>query len=784
MIGVYTIQPIYHNIKCRMLKNIFFSLTILLFHETLIAQQPLYLDPKQPIESRVTDLLGRMTLEEKVAQMCQFVGIEHQIASYKANKGKEPAANDDASSFYKGISFDSLKQMVKSGLVGSFLHIVTAKEGNEMQRLAMQSRLKIPILVGIDAIHGNAMVSGCTVYPTPLTLAGTFNPSLVESISTATAKEMRATGSHWTFTPNIDIARDARWGRVGETFGEDPLLVSKMGVAMIRGLQGKTMTGADVVVSCIKHLIGGGNSVNGLNGAPTDISERTLWEVHLPPYRAGIEAGAFSVMTAHNELNGIPCHANKYLMTDVLRNKWGFNGFYVSDWMDIGRLNTVHHTAANHNEAVYQSLIAGMDMNMHGPNFLGPVVQLVNDKRIPIDYIDRAASKILEAKFKLGLFENPFIDEKLSEKLLNSDAHKALNLQAAREGIVLLKNEKNVLPFSKSIKKILVTGPNANNQTILGDWSLRQPDENVVTIFEGMKQKAPAGTIVDCIETGTVKKIDDSTIIATVNRAKQYDATVVVVGENSLRYQNKEKTSGENIDRDNLSLIGQQRKLITELLKVGSPVVVVLVNSRPLVVDDFITNTPALIEAWEPGSLGGQALAEIIYGEVNPSGKLCISIPRSTGQVPTYYNVKPSNYFHKYIETKSSASYDFGFGLSYTSFNIFDVKLSKKIISKNENVKVYCSLSNIGQFDGDEVVQVYVRDEVSSVTRPIKELKSFQRVHVKKGATQTIEFDLTSKDFEFLDLNMNPVVEPGEFTILVGNSSNDKDLVSVKLYIK
>ena len=750
----------------------------------LQAQTPLYLDAKQPVEKRVADLLQRMTLEEKVAQMCQYVGIEHQVESYRINKGKDPSANDDASSFYRGISFDSLRRMVSSGMVGSFLHIVTAREGNEMQRLAMQSRLRIPILIGIDAIHGNALVSGCTVYPTPLSLAGTFNTALVEKISAATAKEMRATGSHWTFTPNIDIARDARWGRVGETFGEDPLLVSQMGVAMVKGLQGKNMTGNDVVASCIKHLIGGGNSVNGLNGSPTDISERTLWEVHLPPYKAGVAAGAYTVMTAHNELNGVPCHSNKYLMTDVLRTKWGFKGFYVSDWMDIERIATTHKTAANQKEAVYQTLMAGMDMHMHGPGFFEPVIELVKEKRIPLSYIDRSAGKILEAKFKLGLFENPYVDEAAATTVMNNAAHKALNLQAARESIVLLKNENNFLPFKNSIRKILVTGPNANNQTMLGDWSLLQPEENVITVFEGLKQEAPSGTAVDYVETGTVKKIEDSDIAVAGSKANDYDAVVVVVGENSLRYQNKEKTSGENIDRDNISLIGQQNKLINELVKAGKPVVVVLVNSRPLAVGDVTKSTPAVIEAWEPGNLGGQALAEIMYGKVNPSGKLSMSIPRSTGQIPTYYNSKPSNYFHRYIETTSSALYDFGFGMSYTSFKISDAKLSKGTIGKNENVKVSCTISNTGNMDGEEVVQVYVRDEVSSVTRPVKELKAWQKIHVKKGETKQVELELRPSDFEFLDINMKPVVEAGEFTILIGNSSNDKDLTRLKLMIK
>ncbi len=767
-----------------MMKKLLVSIILAnVFCVAAFAQQPLYLDPKQPVEKRVQDLLKRMTLQEKVAQMCQYVGIEHQIESYTKNKGKEPAANDDASSFYKGISFDSLRGMVKNGMVGSFLHIVTASESNEMQKLAMQSRLKIPVLIGIDAIHGNALVSGCTVYPAPLGQAATFNPILVQNMAEATAREMRATGSHWTFTPNIDIARDARWGRVGETFGEDTYLVSVMGVATVNGLQGVNMTGKNAVASCIKHLIGGGNSVNGLNGSPTDISERTLWEVHLPPYKAGVEAGAFTVMTAHNELNGVPCHANKYLMTDVLRKQWGFRGFYVSDWMDIERINTVHHTAENQKEAVYQTIMAGMDMHMHGPDFLEPLVELVKEKRVPVTYIDASASKILEAKFKLGLFENPFVDESAAATLKFNTASQALALEGARQSIVLLKNANNFLPL-KGAKNILVTGPNANDQTILGDWSLLQPDENVTTIYEGLQLMAPAGSVVNFVPTGSVKKIDASDIAKAAEKARDADAVIVAVGENSLRYLNAEKTSGENIDRDNIELIGQQNQLINALTATGKPVVVVLVNSRPLAVGNVTKDAAALLEAFEPGALGGRAVAEILFGKVNPSGKLPISIPRSTGQIPTYYNAKPSNYFHKYIQTQSSALYDFGFGLSYTKFKYDNVTLSKNTIAKNENVNISFSVTNTGGVAGDDVAQLYIRDDVSSVTRPIKELKAFERVSLNAGESKKVSFTIQPKDLAFLDINMKTVVEAGSFTLMIGNSSNDQDLQKVKLTVK
>lgn len=753
------------------------------FH-ILVAQRLPYQNSSLPVKDRVNDLLARMTLEEKVAQMCQYVGIEHQIESYKKNKGKDPDPNDDASSFYRGISFDSLRNMVRMGRIGSFLHVVTAKEANELQRLAASSRLKIPLLIGIDAMHGNALVSGSTVYPSPLGLASTFNPQLVEKLSVATAKEMRATGSHWTFTPNIDIARDPRWGRVGETFGEDPFLVSTMGVAMVKGLQGPKMTGKHAVVSCIKHLIGGGESINGLNGSPTDISERTLWEVHLPPYKTAISAGAFSVMTAHNELNGVPCHANKYLMNDILREKFGFSGFIVSDWMDIERLNTVHHVAANQKEAVYQTLQAGMDMHMHGPGFLEPVVELVKEGKISESQVNRSAAYILEAKFKLGLFEDPYVSEYSSEKLVFTEEHKYLALQSARESIVLLQNDKKLLPLSNKPIRILVTGPNANNQTILGDWSLPQPDQNVITIYEGIKELAPTGSVVDYLQTGSVKKLSQQNIDIAAKNADAYDLVIAVVGENSLRYETKEKTSGENIDRDNIELYGLQSKFIQALVGAGKPVITVLVNSRPLATEEATRGSIAILEAWEPGSMGGIALAEILFGKVNPSGKLPISIPRSTGQIPTYYNHKPSNYFHKYIETKSSPLYEFGFGLSYTQFSIDTIWSSKNKLKKDESVTIYCKLTNKGSMAGDEVVQVYVRDEVSTITRPVKELRAFQRIHITAGETRNVSFVLNKEDFSLLDANMHSVVEAGEFTVSVGNSSAEPNLKKIKLTIE
>ncbi|MDG1042944.1 MAG: glycoside hydrolase family 3 protein, partial [Flavobacteriaceae bacterium] len=445
---------------------------------------PLYLDPLQPTEKRIDDLMGRMTLEDKVYQMNQFVGLDHM----KQGNPNDDKENNDAQGFYKTLSVNDVSKMCEEGKIGSFLHVLTAKEANYLQELALRSPLKIPVLIGIDAIHGNALVSGTTVYPSPIGLASTWDDDFFYSIGKQTAKEMRATGSHWTFTPNIDILRDPRWGRVGETLGEDPFMVGNMGAAMINGFQQGDFTGTEKVIACVKHLIGGGESVNGLNAAAADISVRTLREVHLPPYKKAIDAGVYSMMAAHNEINGIPSHMSKWLMTDILRNEWNFKGFYVSDWLDIERINSLHHTAKDMKEASYLSVDAGMDMHMHGPLFTDAIIESVKEGKLSINRVNDACRKILTAKFKLGLFENRFVDLEKKGGLLFTEEHKTTALESARKGIVLLKNNGVLpLPETTSKKKLFVTGPNANNQSILGDWHAAQPDENVITIYEGIK---------------------------------------------------------------------------------------------------------------------------------------------------------------------------------------------------------------------------------------------------------------------------------------------------------
>ena len=718
--------------------------------------------------------------------MNQFVGLEHMKKAEK-DLSPEDMKKSDAQGFYKGVFSDDVKQMIINGQIGSFLHVITAKEANYLQQLANKSKLKIPLLIGIDAIHGNALYKGATVYPSPITIASTWDENNSYDVGVQTALEMRSTGSHWAFTPNVDVMRDARWGRVGETFGEDPFLVTQMGVAMINGLQQGDYTGINKVIACAKHLIAGSEPINGLNLSPMDISERTLNEIYLPPYKSAVDAGVFSIMAAHNEVNGVPSHSNKKLMSNIIRNEWGFDGFYVSDWLDIERLETLHKVARNFKEAIYLAVDAGIDMHMHGPEFPELVVELVNEGKLSEERVNYACSKILEAKFKLGLFENRFVDEDdISEKIFNQ-YHKETALKLARQGIVLLKNN-DVLPLRRpknSKNRILVTGPNANNQSILGDWHSAQPDENVYTVFEGIKKiGTEMGYLVDYHDSNeNIKRISEKDIDKTIEAAKEYDLVVLVIGDNSMRYKWNQKTAGENTARAELDLAGKQLDLAMELKESGNNVIVVYVNGRPISEPWISENINAIIEAWEPGSFGGLAVAEIIFGKINPSGKLPLTVARTVGQLKMFYNHKHSMYFRDYAMQTNKPLYSFGFGLSYTKFDISKPKINsskfkKGILSVSVNVK------NIGEISGDEVVQLYISDKYSSITRPVKELKAYQRVSLKPGESKEILFELNKSAFAYYDSEMNYIVEAGDFDILVGNSSRDEDLKNTNFNVE
>ena len=762
------------------------SITCLAFFSTtmVVVAAPLvdYKNPSLSAEVRTDDLLSRMTLTEKVGQMCQYVGIEHIKKSEKYLTLKEMQSGD-AHGVYPSLHSSKMPDLIKKGEIGSFLHVVDPKEANQLQQYASESRLGIPLIIGIDAIHGNGLVNGSTIYPSPLTMASSWNLDLVRQSSVETALEMRATGSQWTFTPNIDIARDPRWGRVGETFGEDTFLVSEMGVAVIEGLQQGDFTGDKKVLANAKHFVAGGEPVNGLNLAPMDLSLRSLKQDHFPPFKRAVDAGVYSFMAAHNEVNGVPAHANRFLFTEVLREEWGFEGFVVSDWMDIERLKGLHRVAETQSEAVYQAVDAGLDMHMHGPNFLRPLIKLVEQGRITEARINAAVRPILLAKFRLGLFENAQVDASAASDILFNAKHKQTALELARQGIVLLKND-SLLPLPQG-KKIFVTGPNANNHTMMGDWVFKQPEENITTVVEGLRAVAKPSTSIDYFDLGSqVKTLDPRQFAKAAKRAKAADVAIVVVGGNALRYDRKGKTAGENVARSTINLYGEQLALVQAVQASGTPTVVVLINSRPLAEPWLVENVDALIEAWEPGALGGQALAEIIFGEVNPSGKLPITIPRSVGHLQAIYNHKPSTYVRRYIDAPTKNLFEFGDGLSYTQFKYGKPTLSASRIAENESTRLSVTVKNSGDRAGDEIVQLYIRDNFSRVTRPVKELKGFKRIHLDAKQSQKVTFDITPDTLAYFDLDMNWRVEPGDFTIMVGSSSRKSDLKTVTLTVK
>ncbi|MBP5486208.1 MAG: glycoside hydrolase family 3 C-terminal domain-containing protein [Bacteroidales bacterium] len=775
-------------------------------------------DSSLPAAERAKLLLKEMTLEEKVGQMCQYVA-----PCYVPPGQGSPYKNIDATD--ENLGNKDLADKIRRGEVGSFLHCMTTKEAIALQEMAKESRLGIPLLIGIDAIHGNALIEGCTIYPTNINMASTFDPELMEKIGAETALEMRQKGLYWTFAPNLDVARDARWGRMGETYGEDPFLVTEMGKHSILGLQGPDRNFDEGhVIACAKHLIAGGEPFGGLNAAPMDVSERQLREIYLPPFIAAVEdAHVGTVMAAHNEINGIPCHGNSWLLKDLLREELGFDGFVVSDWMDIERLHAMHHWAPDSTEAFVRSVEAGIDMHMQGDNYFEAVIGAVNSGRIPMKRIDEAAGKILEMKFAVGLFEAPLPS---MEPLENASEHRQTALQAAREGIVLLKNngilplrteitmarntlagkttatigslrggtvsranggaeqseavgQPKVLP-AMPIRRIFVVGPNADSQTILGDWAAPQPDSLVITVLEGLRNEFPGTTIDTMCFSGMISNVDAKGIAVARHKASAADVCIVVAGENSQRYSAFGRTCGENCDRDDLDLPGMQEQLLEAVASTGKPTILVLMTGRANSIAWAKDNVDAILNVWEPGQMGGQAVAEVISGKVNPSGKLPVTMPRSVGQVPTVYNHKHSQYSRLFATNETGPLWPFGFGLSYSCFRYSGLKfLSADGTPDGETTAITVRITNEGPFDGAEVVQLYIRDEYASVTRPVKELKAFKRIFLKNGESTDVTFDITPEMLQCFGADNRWTVEPGEFTIMVGSSSADEDLQSI-----
>jgi beta-glucosidase len=716
-----------------------------------------------PAERRAELLLARMSLDDKIGQMCQYVG----------ETSSPTAENADEVVGYALALSDKL-ELIKSGRVGSFLKVPGALEANYLQEVAASTPLGIPLLIGTDAIHGHGMdLAAATIFPSPISFASAFEPDLARRIAVCTAREMRATGFHWAFSPNVDVVRDPRWGRTGETFGEDPCLVAELGVAMVQGYQGDDFSGAHEVLACAKHLVAGGIPNNGLNGAPSELSERTLHELYYPPFARAIEAGAFTLMPSHNEVNGVPCHADADLLTRRLRQEWGFRGFVISDWLDIERLRSVHHIAETRSDADRLGVLAGIDMHMHGGEFFESVRAQVLEGLIPLARIDAAVRPILRAKFQLGLFERRYIDPALISATVCCEEHLELAREAARKSIVLLKND-GVLPLS-GLRRVLVTGPGAADQSILGDWARVQPEANVVSIEAGLRREAPAGVEIEHVATGPIGGISDAQIQAAVASAERSDVVVLAIGENSLRF-NPARTSGENVDRVSLEPPGRQLELMRALVEVGTPIVVVLINGAPIASEWLVEHAAAVVEAWEPGMQGGLAVAEVLFGTYNPSGRLPMTVPRSVGHLGAVYDHRPSAHHRGRLRfSESDPLFRFGHGLSYSHFEYENLRCVESFTVGAELV-VEVDVYNAGARAGDDIVLLFLRDVYASVTRPLRQLKAFARVSLEAGQSASVCFVLPPAAFTLLDRDLKRVAEPGEFRLYVGLDGPEKSV--------
>ena len=735
-------------------------------------------DSNAPIEKRVESLMAQMSLEEKVAQMDMF-------------------------SFWREKEFTT-EGLDKTCSVGAWIGEVTPERYNEIQKKSELSRLKIPFLVGVDAAHGHAILSGRTVYPTSISMAATFNPELVHECARLAAREIRSSGNHWTFAPSLDIVHDARWGRTGETYGEDPFLSSRLAEAAVTGLQGN-LDPKENVAACVKHFVGGGASIGGVNHGNAEISERMLRNDFLPPYQAAINAGVLTIMPGHNDVNGVPMHANKWLLTDVVKNEYGFKGFYITDMGDIENLlpERLHGVAVDQKDAVRQGINAGIDMHMYSWDksmFIGNLVNLVKEGKVDESRIDDAVRRILTVKFKLGLFENRYVDP-ANDKYNTPEAQKAA-LEAARQCIVLLKNSQKLLPLEVSkYKKILVTGPNADNQAHMGDWANPQPKDHVLSILQGLKNELDGKCEIVFSNSGKIKgkksnvtvettdpvtqsrelreggELNDFAIQDAVKKAHDCDLVVAVIGGYGLRSDWGMRTYGESADRPSIDFYGRQAELVQRLYETGKPVIVVIVNGKPLNNPWITQHIPTIIDMWEPGQFGAQALAEILVGKVNPSGKLPISIPQTAGHIPAYYYQTFSRTRTGYGLGSSRAddkvAFAFGHGLSYTDFSYQSMKLSSATLKKDEPLTVSVAVKNEGKRAGYETVMVFVHDEVSSVVTPIRRLKGFKKVWLNPGETKEVSIVIPFRELGVWNQEMKHVVEPGVFEIQVGPASDN-----------
>jgi len=734
----------------------------------------LYQDSSQPVETRVRDLLGRMTLEDKIRQM----GMANSVDFVKAGRFSPTLARK----FFKGTGIGALQDpRLEPRTSGELV--------NELQKfLAKNTRLGIPALVVSECLHGH-MSQGATIFPQAIGLASTWNADLLQEVAAVAAKEARSVGVSQALSPDLDLARDPRWGRVEETYGEDPYLCSRMGVAYIKGLQGERPTvDGEHLIATTKHFAAHGSPEGGVNLAPVSAGPRELRELYLPAFKAAIvEAGALSVMPAYSELDGVPCSGSKLLLTKILREEWGFRGYTFSDYGAIHMLAAMHRTASDLTEAGKQALEAGMDMEAPLIAAFGDrLSKLVRRGQVPVELIDQAVSRILRVKFLAGLFENPYADPKRAVKVVNNPRHRRLARQAAQEAVILLKNEHDLLPLDRNIESIAVIGPNADVAQ-LGDYSIEK--DQVVTPLEGIRRAVSRKTKVIHAKGCGICELSRKGFDEATAAAERAQAAIVVVGGSSMvrsgiGWGTGDKgghvaTCGEGFDRTDLNLPGVQQELVEAVAQTETPTIVVLVNGRAYSIPWIAEHIPAILEAWYPGEEGGNALADVIFGKINPSGRLPVSIPRAVGQLPVCYNHKPSarGYYHRpgspgnpgrdYVFMDTKPLFEFGHGLSYTKFRYSNLRVVPSRIARAGTVNVSVDVRNVGRREGKEVVQLYVNDLVSSVTTPVKALRGFRKITLKPGQLETVRFTLTPADLALLNEHMEWTVEPGAFEVIV-----------------
>jgi beta-glucosidase len=766
-----------------------------------------YQNPSLSIDERLQDLMQRMTLEEKVGQLrCtlawNYYDILQRPTSSSRKKGKGDGVVVPSESFKKDIAEGNIGMLwgtfradpwTQKSLENGLTPQLAAMAGNALQKYVKENtRLGIPLFLAEEAPHGH-MAIGTTVFPTGFGLAATWSPELVERVGNVIGKEIRLQGGHISYGPVLDVSRDPRWSRVEESYGEDPVLTGELGAAMVRGVGGGDLSKPYSTLATLKHFIAYGTTEGGQNGNQTVLGPMELHQHFLPPFRKAIEAGALSVMTSYNSCDGIPCTSNDYLLTDVLHDQWGFRGFVVSDLYSIDGIAQMH-VARDPQEAGVMALKAGVDADL-GANAYGKLIDAVQKGLVSEDYVNRACERILRLKFEMGLFDNPYVDPQATTAVLTPE-HKQVALDAARASITLLKNN-GVLPFSKESGKgsLLVVGPNADNQyNQLGDYTAPQPDENIQTVLEGIREKCSkpdSRFSINYVKGCAVRDTTDNSIDEAVSAAKKADIIVAVVGGSSARdFKTSYKETGaavtdaktlsdmdcgEGFDRATLSLLGHQERLLRELKATGKPLVVVYIEGRPLDKTWVAENADAVLTAYYPGQEGGTAIADVLFGDYNPAGRLPVSVPANVGQLPVYYN-KRAPRPHDYIEMSAKPLYPFGYGLSYTTFEYKNLNITA---AKGADVKVSLDVANTGGRDGEEVVQLYIHDELASVVQPLKQLKAFRRVMIPRGETRHVEFTLSRDDLSIVNAKMQTVFEPGNFRIMIGASSDDIRLQKV-----